>query len=168
MNRPKLLHELIRDLKVKEPEHEIPTADILAGRLIFNKELCYGCAACAENCPEEALTAEDAENTRTLFYNLSKCAFCGKCIRNCPRDAISKENVFDLPEFLGQETMEINNFNLIRCECCNAVLGTDEQLREVAEEMREIDEFHEYEIENLCDKCKQKRLGNKLFLFDGK
>jgi len=168
MNRPELLYKLIQDLKKKEPRKEIPTSDLLIGRLIFDKDLCYGCAACAKNCPEEALTVEDVENIRTIFYNFSKCAFCGKCIRNCPKDAISKENVFDLPGFLTRKTGEINNFNLILCECCNEVIGTEEQLKEAAEEMLKLPEFCEYELEKLCDKCKTKKFGNKWFLFNEK
>ena len=39
---------------------------------------CVGCGACADVCPNDAITVDDA----------SKCVDCGACIDECPSSAL--------------------------------------------------------------------------------
>jgi uncharacterized Fe-S center protein len=51
---------------------------------IFNSELCNGCRACQENCPNQAITVEN----KIEAVNFEVCTGCGKCLRVCPTHAL--------------------------------------------------------------------------------
>lgn len=46
---------------------------------------CVGCGACAEVCPQAAITIEDI-----AVVDAGKCIDCGTCIDECPAGAISE------------------------------------------------------------------------------
>ena len=50
-----------------------------------NADDCVGCGACADACPQEAITIEDV-----AVIDESKCVECGACVDECPSDAISE------------------------------------------------------------------------------
>ncbi|TDA68339.1 MAG: 4Fe-4S dicluster domain-containing protein [Clostridia bacterium] len=51
---------------------------------IVNEDLCTGCGACAEVCPEEAITVNDVAHV-----DPDKCLDCGICVDECANEAIS-------------------------------------------------------------------------------
>ena len=44
---------------------------------------CVGCGACADVCPQDAITVDDI-----AVINADLCVDCGACIDECPSDAI--------------------------------------------------------------------------------
>ncbi len=57
------------------------------GVYMINKEICVGCLACLEACPQQVI-CRDEEQTKA-----SKCIACGICVKNCPMDVLAIENV---------------------------------------------------------------------------
>lgn len=49
-----------------------------------DSSLCVACGACAEVCPQDAITIEDVS-----VIDASKCVDCGACVDECPAGAIS-------------------------------------------------------------------------------
>ena len=52
----------------------------------INKDECVACGACAEVCPEEAVTVDDV-----AVIDEDKCLDCGACVDECPNSAITLE-----------------------------------------------------------------------------
>ena len=46
---------------------------------------CVGCGACADVCPQDAITVDDI-----AVVNADACVDCGACIDECPSDAITE------------------------------------------------------------------------------
>ena len=46
---------------------------------------CISCAACEEECPEEAIS----EGEEQFVIDPEKCTDCGTCVEFCPVEAIS-------------------------------------------------------------------------------
>ena len=44
---------------------------------------CVGCGACADVCPQDAITVDDI-----AVINHDLCVDCGACIDECPADAL--------------------------------------------------------------------------------
>jgi len=49
-----------------------------------DEETCTACGACAEVCPVDAITVEDAAKV-----DAELCTECGACVEECPVEAIS-------------------------------------------------------------------------------
>ncbi len=52
----------------------------------IDAELCISCGACAEVCPEEAIS--EGEDAYVIDPEL--CIDCAACVDECPEDAISE------------------------------------------------------------------------------
>ena len=63
---------------------------------IFNAELCSGCAACAESCPNTAI----AVGKKISSINYEVCTGCGKCLRVCQTHAIDFNWFVDVHPFM--------------------------------------------------------------------
>ncbi len=50
---------------------------------------CIACAACADECPEEAIS--ESEDGEMYVINQDMCTDCGTCFDTCPVEAIIKE-----------------------------------------------------------------------------
>jgi len=49
-----------------------------------DEETCTACGACAEVCPVDAITVEDAAKV-----DAEACTDCGACVEECPVEAIA-------------------------------------------------------------------------------
>lgn len=58
--------------------------------LVFNRELCIGCGACAKICAHKAISMVEARPT----LEPSRCPGCGECEKRCARTAISFDLAF--------------------------------------------------------------------------
>lgn len=63
---------------------------------IFNAELCSGCRACQENCPNLAITVEK----KIKAVNYEVCTGCGKCLRVCPTHALDFDWFVEVSPFM--------------------------------------------------------------------
>lgn len=70
--------------------------------VIFNEDLCIGCAECMKVCPTRAIRIRDERSVRLL----DQCIGCGECLRVCPAGAIST----DQPEL---EPLDKNKFSAV-------------------------------------------------------
>ncbi|MFA5452167.1 MAG: 4Fe-4S binding protein [Candidatus Methanomethylophilaceae archaeon] len=52
---------------------------------IVNADDCVACGACANVCPQNAITIKDI-----AVIDASKCVDCGACIDECPSGAITE------------------------------------------------------------------------------
>ena len=52
-------------------------------------EECIACGACADECPEEAIS--EAESGEMYVINQDICTQCGTCYEICPTEAIVEE-----------------------------------------------------------------------------
>jgi uncharacterized Fe-S center protein len=67
---------------------------------VFNAELCLGCQACQDNCPNQAITVE--KRITVVDYDL--CTGCGKCLRVCPSHALDFDWFVEVPPFMERIT----------------------------------------------------------------
>jgi uncharacterized protein len=75
-------------------------ADQHSTRPIFNADLCIGCRACMEGCPNHAITVEK----RISAVNHQICTGCGKCLRLCPTHALDFDWFVEVPPFMERMT----------------------------------------------------------------
>jgi len=53
--------------------------------ILINQEMCTGCGACVDICPQGAIRLVAAR----VSVNQEKCTACGQCVDECPSGAIS-------------------------------------------------------------------------------
>lgn len=51
----------------------------------INEAECVACGACADACPQDAITVGDV-----AVIDAGKCVECGACVDECPSSAISE------------------------------------------------------------------------------
>ncbi|MFC1931307.1 ferredoxin family protein [Chloroflexota bacterium] len=56
-------------------------------RVVINEELCIGCGACVEICPQKILSLDETSNIVTVADH-SRCDRLRGCERVCPSGAI--------------------------------------------------------------------------------
>ena len=90
---------------------------------------CNGCLACVQNCPANALRAEDSDANRVLSHNMARCARCGNCYRICPQEAIEfqfmLENGWD----------EVKSLELVFCSVCGVPIYTVDYRQTLSEKL---------------------------------
>ena len=79
---------------------------------------CNGCMACVQNCPANALRAEDVGEGRTLYHSMTRCARCGNCWRICPQGAV------EFKRLLNGNWDEVATMDLVRCMVCGEPIYT--------------------------------------------
>lgn len=61
------------------------------GLVLFNPELCSGCAMCRFRCTARAITFSAGKGTFTWSYDPGQCTFCGRCVEGCKEHALSQD-----------------------------------------------------------------------------
>ena len=56
------------------------------GNLVFTKDNCVYCTACAKKCPTDALTVIRAE--KKWVIDRLRCISCGYCVEACPKKSL--------------------------------------------------------------------------------
>jgi hydrogenase-4 component H len=145
MKKPKIreLKEALKVLFVEGPytakfPAEIPTFDRYRGKPEYDEKRCIGCGACAEVCPAGAIdVVDDLESKkRTLIVHTDKCIFCGQCHAYCTtKDGINQTHEYDLATLHREEAIETVEKDLVLCEVCGKVIGTDEHLCWIADRL---------------------------------
>jgi NAD-dependent dihydropyrimidine dehydrogenase PreA subunit len=51
----------------------------------FNPEICSGCNACVEVCPDDVMMPNPDKQKPPLVLYPEECWFCGGCVEECPR-----------------------------------------------------------------------------------
>lgn len=62
----------------------------LEGGLIIDRKKCSFCRKCLDNCPREAIIADEAKKEISIFFH--HCTYCRHCTMVCPKGAITMEN----------------------------------------------------------------------------
>lgn len=72
--------------QIPHSSNEAPQSDATLSPLIavVDTEICIGCGACLQSCPQDAI-----DFTETAIIDPQKCNGCGRCIEECPQEAIS-------------------------------------------------------------------------------
>jgi formate hydrogenlyase subunit 6/NADH:ubiquinone oxidoreductase subunit I len=114
------------------PAEPCVVPDRYRGKPQFDTNACVGCGACVNVCPTSALTLVDADGDRpvrqiTLRYDT--CIFCGNCRDSCTtQNGIGLSSEWDLAGLDRESMVEIQEYDLVRCERCAAVVGTRKHL----------------------------------------
>lgn len=78
----KPIHRII-DLQVLYPPSESSIQGAKMVNVIAND--CVACGACADVCPQDAITIDDV-----AVIDADKCVDCGACVDECPAGAITE------------------------------------------------------------------------------
>ena len=162
----KLKMELFRGLlkKFAGKSHKIYAEDIAVpellkgfGRLRFDKEKCWGCAACKVQCLEDALKVVEEGNKRIIQLDYWKCIACEECVKSCPKEAVKLEKTFSLKAFLSDKPIQCIEVELSICSRCGGVIMPLPELKEVREKVSALNVPPHYfeNISKLCEKCRR-------------
>ncbi|RKX79150.1 MAG: 4Fe-4S ferredoxin [Spirochaetes bacterium] len=145
MRKPKLreLGEAVKALTtraytIKFPFEPSEPFEAFRGKPEYSDEYCVGCGACANVCPPGAIDILDdiQEKKRRLILHLDNCIYCGQCELNCITEkGIKLTREYDLATLDRSTLVEKVEKNLLLCELCGAVIGTEEHVRWVAERL---------------------------------
>lgn len=61
----------------------------LENTLVYNPELCNGCAKCVEVCPHAVF---EMDGRKAMLVRPTACMECGACQKNCITNAITVES----------------------------------------------------------------------------
>jgi formate hydrogenlyase subunit 6/NADH:ubiquinone oxidoreductase subunit I len=108
------------------------------GKPVPDDELCIGCMACSEVCPPDAIIVEDdpEKGVRKILRYYDRCIFCGQCEANCTTEkGVVMTGEFDLAAFDRKDLVCEQEFELVQCEKCRAILGTKKHILWLAKKL---------------------------------
>jgi len=70
-----------------------PITRSFRGRVIFDPELCTGCAVCRFRCTSRAIEYKAGKGEFTWSYNPGQCTFCGRCVEGCIDHALKEGRI---------------------------------------------------------------------------
>lgn len=120
------------------PAEPTPLPEAFRGCPRFDEEKCVGCGACTNVCPTGACAMEDDPESRTrrITIRLDRCIFCGQCHANClTEEGVTQTAEYDLATTDRSELHEDIEKDLILCETCGAVIGAEDHIRWVADQL---------------------------------
>jgi len=65
------------------------------GQLVFTRDNCVYCTACAKKCPTGALKVERAQ--KKWMVDRLRCISCGYCVEVCPKDSLTLSTGHGVP-----------------------------------------------------------------------
>ena len=115
------------------PDEPCTVPERYRGKPEFQTDQCIGCGACVNVCPTQALTMVDNVDAevpvRRITCSYDACIFCGNCQDNCTtQEGIKLTNQWDLATLDRDDMRSTYEFELQRCERCDAILGTKKHL----------------------------------------
>jgi len=138
MKYPKLreLGEAIRALvkgpyTTKFPSEPCIPPEKFRGKPIPDEETCVGCMACSEVCPPHAIqVTDDAEKgIRKIIRCHDRCIYCGQCAALCTTETgVRMSHEFDLAAFDREDLKLEQEFELVLCEKCGAIVGSKKHI----------------------------------------
>jgi ferredoxin len=126
------------------------------GAVHVEAPICTGCGTCAQTCPTEALTLEEAHGSVSLVFDPVLCTGCGQCVARCPERVIRVEKTTDL-DTLAAGRVPLYDDRSEQCESCGAVIGSTAMLRRVQDLLsRDVgsSEATISTITRLCPSCR--------------
>lgn len=122
--------------------------------LVLDGEKCILCGLCMQACEQLgtgaiATVLRGTEKKVSTLYDrpAPTCIGCRSCAEVCPTDAIA----WTQDDEAGTRTIWNKTFDLVRCERCGAVMGTEEEVAWAAKRA-------ELDAPVLCDACRKRAI----------
>ncbi|MDM8000858.1 MAG: 4Fe-4S binding protein [Dehalococcoidia bacterium] len=130
------------------------------GRIALDAAKCTGCAACAAQCPTDALANLSVAGSCRLVFRQESCIGCGQCADACPEQCLRVVKVLDVDK-LSHEPQTIFEGELAHCRVCGAPFAPKAMIEAVRSRLGAAGEAA-LRLET-CPGCRQKgrtRLAN--------
>lgn len=115
------------------------------GVITVDPQRCTLCGACADRCPEGALTLEGAPERLQLLFDASRCTACEACLI-CPEQALRLEKITDA-EHRPPAPMILVEDEMLRCSRCGMEVGPARLVAKILKSPEEL----------LCPQCRLAR-----------
>ena len=93
--RVTLTNFLRKPITTQYPEENLVHSKRLRGvRLVWDNNLCTGCATCAKSCPQGNIVLRTSRGNQNNYVveqfelDTGRCIFCGLCVESCPYNAL--------------------------------------------------------------------------------
>ncbi|MCL0094587.1 NADH-quinone oxidoreductase subunit I [Dehalococcoidales bacterium] len=103
-------HLFRKPITTQYPEERLtPSRRIRGNELVWDKEKCNGCTACARSCPHgniDIITSKNEDNTLVVDkfeVDSGRCMFCGLCVESCPAEALFMGYAYELASYRRQD-----------------------------------------------------------------
>ena len=134
----------------------IPGRDLLSAiRPVVDRTACSGCALCARDCPNEAITATGDEAI-VITFRSDLCDGCGTCANTCPEKCLRLE-CYDATTI--SESMILFEDELERCAACGRVIGSKAMVRLIRAKLESRDPAIGVSA-GFCPVCKGRKDGD--------
>jgi len=104
------------------------------GKPTPDQQECIGCGACAEVCPCAAIEVKNIldkqPKIREMIWHYDLCVYCGQCERLCTtQKGVKLTQEYDLATHDRSTLFSKVEHELVICEHCSAIIGTQPHLK---------------------------------------